>query len=75
MRWLIYVITVFLISNVLVIGYWRDSNINLTLSSIMFFMLLLPLILIGLTFLTILTYKKIIQHKQENNIQYAEKAI
>lgn len=68
MRWIIYVITVFLISNLLVIGYWRDSNINLTLSSILFFMVLLPLILIALTFLTILTYKKIIQPKQENEL-------
>lgn len=66
MRWLIYVITVFLINSLLVIGYWRDNSIDLTLSSIVFFILLLPIFLIGLTFLTVLSYKKITLIQQKN---------
>lgn len=66
MRWIIYIVSIFLISNILVIGYWRDSQVNLTLPSILFYMVALPIIVIALTYIAGLMYKKLTQQKPDS---------
>lgn len=59
MRWLIYGITVFSLINLLVIAYWRDNQVELTLWSIVFILLVLPLLIIASTYTAVLLFEYI----------------
>ncbi len=61
MRWLIFAVAVFVIGNLLVVSYWRDSQVNLSVTGILFYMLVLPLILIATSYAVVAIYKKIKQ--------------
>lgn len=71
MRWFIFAIAVFVISNLLVISYWRDSQVDLSVTSILFYMLMLPLLFIGASYAVVALYKKIKQAplSEQNNEQ------
>ncbi|WP_026470540.1 hypothetical protein [Alkanindiges illinoisensis] len=58
MRWIIYFFALFIIIDVVVIAYWRDSQANTTLSNILVYLLVLPLGIFGISYLVRLIYKK-----------------
>lgn len=58
MRWIIYFFALFIIIDVVVIAYWRDSQTNTTLSNILVYLLVLPLGIFSISYLVRLIYKK-----------------
>ena len=67
MRWIIFAVAVFAVCNFIIVSYWRDSQVDLSLSNIIFYMLLLPVLLIAFSYMVIATYKKIKQKKEAAN--------
>ena len=68
MRWIIYFFALFIITDVVVIAYWRDSQADTSLGNILVYLLFLPLGIFGISYLVRLIYKK------QNNPIKPEKA-
>lgn len=68
MRWIIYGIAVFSIINAIVIAYWRDSQVDLTVTHIVFILLVLPSLVIASTYgaMKLVSYLKQ-KPKQDNS--------
>lgn len=59
MRWLIYFFILCVAIDAVVIAYWRDSQVSISSSTILFYLLGLPLIVCGASYFINVIYKKL----------------
>lgn len=66
MRWLIYLFSLFVTIDMIIIAYWQDSQASIDLNSILFYLLGLPLLVFTISYTASLIYRQLRRIKTES---------